>query len=168
MTQSHYSIMAEGVAISRAVHQLHDAEPLLFRDPLATKIIGAAGHRRLRDNLAMYSTRGLLCARTTVTIRSRLADLQNRELTSVDYRGSWHRVTPWLPWMLMGQAPGEVFCVCHMGSTRNLEEIFPPALLDYAARHHAKFFTAPERWTDEPSLPGLEQYARTQKPMPVR
>lgn len=98
----------------------------------------------------------------------RLADLQNEMLTSVDYRGSWRRMSPWLPWMLMGQAPGEVFCACLMGSTHRLEEIFPAALLDYAHQHHERFFTAPERWTDEPSLPGLEHYARTQTPAPSR
>lgn len=98
----------------------------------------------------------------------RLSDLQDERLTAVDYRGSWHRVSPWLPWMLMGQAPGEVYCVAHMGSTRRLEEIFPAATLDHARRHHERFFAAPERWTDEPSLPGLEQYARTQQPAPPR
>ena len=29
-------------------------------------------------------------------------DLENPELTSVNYAGTWNRITPWLPWMLMG------------------------------------------------------------------
>ena len=34
-----------------------------------------------------------------------LADAQNPKLTSVESHGVWTRVTPWLPWMLMGPGP---------------------------------------------------------------
>ena len=40
------------------------------------------------------------------TTSVKLADLQNPDKTSVQNTGSWARVTPWLPWMLMAQAPG--------------------------------------------------------------
>ena len=33
-------------------------------------------------------------------------DLENPKLSAVPFHGTWHRVTPWLPWMLMGQTPG--------------------------------------------------------------
>ncbi len=39
-------------------------------------------------------------------------------------------------------------------------------MLDYAEKHYAKYFNAPEKWTGEPSLSSLEHYARTQKPAP--
>ena len=35
-----------------------------------------------------------------------LDDMQDASLTSIDSVGNWSRVTPWLPWMLMGTAPG--------------------------------------------------------------
>lgn len=98
----------------------------------------------------------------------RAEDMQNPKLTTVDYRGTWNRVTPWLPWMLMGQAPGFCLYNCFMGTTSNLDEIFGRPVLDYAEKHYAKYFNAPEKWTGEPSLSSLEHYARTQKPAPPK
>ncbi len=98
----------------------------------------------------------------------RAGDMQNPKLTTLDYRGTWNRVTPWLPWMLMGQAPGCCLYNCFMGTTANLDEIFPRPLLDYAEKNYAKYFTAPEKWTGEPSLSSLERYAQTQRPAPAR
>jgi hypothetical protein len=98
----------------------------------------------------------------------RAEDMQNPELSTVDYRGTWNRITPWLPWMLMGQAPGQCQYNCFMGTTENLEEIFSRNVLDYAEKHYAKYFEAPAEWTDQPSLSSLEHYARTQTPAPVR
>ncbi len=92
-------------------------------------------------------------------------DMQNPALTTLDYHGVWNSITPWLPWMLMGQTPGQCCCACFMGSTGRLEEIFDAAVLDYAAKHYSRYFNAPDKWTDEPSLPGLEHYARTQSPV---
>ncbi len=69
-----HSQMAEQVAISRAVHQLIDEQPLVFDDPLALPIIGAAGERRMRENLALYQIDGLRRARGIIAIRSRFAE----------------------------------------------------------------------------------------------
>ncbi len=33
-------------------------------------------------------------------------EMQDSSITSVEYDGVWSRVTPWLPWMLMGPTPG--------------------------------------------------------------
>ena len=38
----------------------------------------------------------------------RRADLEDPAKTHVPANGSWVRVQPWLPWMLMGQTPGHV------------------------------------------------------------
>ena len=43
------------------------------------------------------------------------ADMQNEKITSLNYQGTWNRVTPWLPWMLMGQRPGHVMYAAFMG-----------------------------------------------------
>jgi hypothetical protein len=98
----------------------------------------------------------------------RAEDMQNPKLTTLDYRGTWNRVTPWLPWMLMGQAPGHCLYNCFMGTTKNLEEIFGRSVLDYAEKNYPKYFSAPEKWTDQPSLSSLEHFARTQKPAPPK
>jgi len=61
------------VATFRAVHQLLD-RPLIFEDPLALRILGAGAEERLRSNLSAYNTPLLKGLRTSVVVRSRLAE----------------------------------------------------------------------------------------------
>jgi hypothetical protein len=94
-----------------------------------------------------------------------LDDLQNPELTSCPARGSWSRITPWLPWMLMGQTPGHIVYQCFMGGVKNLDEL-PEDLVLAAEALDPKYLEAP---TEDygPSLSSLENYAREQKPAPI-
>lgn len=92
--------------------------------------------------------------------------LEDSSRTSVRHTGSWSRITPWLPWMLMGQAPGHIFYIGSMGGYDNLD-MLSPNVRAYAEKHHPKYFDAPTKW-EEPSLSSLEDYARTQKPAPAR
>jgi methyltransferase (TIGR00027 family) len=66
--------MAERVAIARAVHQFMDEPPLVFSDPLALPIIGAAGDRWMRDHLELYRTEGMRRSRGVVVIRARFTE----------------------------------------------------------------------------------------------
>lgn len=93
-------------------------------------------------------------------------DLEDPSKTSVEYTGAWSRVTPWLPWMLMGQAPGHIMYAGTMGGYDDLS-MLSPQVRAYAEAHHPKFFDAPTEW-EEPSLSSLEDYARTQEPVPVK
>lgn len=95
------------------------------------------------------------------------ADMQNPAITSLDYRGTWNRVTPWLPWMLMGQQPGHCQYQCFMGTCAHPADVLSRGAVDYAEKHYAKFFEAPTQFS-YPSLSSLENYAREQQPAPVR
>jgi len=94
-----------------------------------------------------------------------LDDLQNEDLTTCPYRGSWMRITPWLPWMLMGQAPGHIVYQSFMGSVKSLDEL-PDDLVLAAEAIDPKYLEAP---TEDygPSLSSLERYAIEQTPAPV-
>ncbi len=97
------------------------------------------------------------------------ADMQNPEITALDVHGVWNRTTPWLPWMLMGQAEGHCQYACFMGSTGDLERIHSRALLDYTEKHYAKYFSAPETYDpDTPSLSSLERYSDERQPVPPK
>ena len=91
-----------------------------------------------------------------------LEDMQNPDLTSIEYSGTWGRITPWLPWLLMGQAPGNVVYQTFMGGYDKLEDI-PKDILDYTTQNYEKYLTPPP---DDygPSLSSLEMYAREQEP----
>jgi len=97
-----------------------------------------------------------------------VADMQNPKITGLDYSGVWTRITPWLPWMLMGQRPGHCQYSCFMGASRDLESVVSRPVLDYAEKHYAKYFEAPTEWTGQPSISSLENYARQQQPAPVK
>jgi hypothetical protein len=95
-----------------------------------------------------------------------LADMQDARKTSVNYTGSWSRITPWLPWMLMGQAPGHCSYECQMGATDSLDDI-DPQLIAHVREKNPTYLSAPETWV-EPSLSSLEHYALEQKPAPAK
>jgi hypothetical protein len=96
----------------------------------------------------------------------RREDAEDAELTSLPFDGVWSRVTPWLPWMLMGPAPGHILYMGRFTRVKDLDLVSPPVLARVKERF-PKYLTAPEKW-EEPSLSSLENYARTQKPAPPR
>jgi hypothetical protein len=98
----------------------------------------------------------------------KVADLQDPKLTTLDYTGTWNRITPWLPWMLMGQRTGQCQYACFMGTTKDLGSVLSRPVLDHAQKHYAKYFDAPTEWTAGPSLSSLEHYAQRAKPAPVK
>ncbi len=94
-----------------------------------------------------------------------VADLVDPSKTAVSWHGTWNRVTPWLPWMLLGDKPGHVLYVGVMHSAESVDEVSPPVLA-YIKKHFPKFLNAPEEDTG-PSLSSIEDYARKQKPAPA-
>jgi hypothetical protein len=98
----------------------------------------------------------------------KLEDLQNPAKTSVLSTGSWVRITPWLPWMLMGQAPGHIHYHSTVQSFDSLDG-FKPKVLAHMEKTNPHMLEAPpkEYWA-KPNLSSLEVYARTQKPVPPK
>jgi Protein of unknown function (DUF1838) len=93
-------------------------------------------------------------------------DAENPLLTHVPHIGSWSRITPWLPWMLMGQAPGHISYFTHFQTIENGIAGLPADLVAAARAMDEKWLHAP---TEDigPSLSSLENYAREQTPAPV-
>ena len=95
----------------------------------------------------------------------RRSDLADESRSSIPYFGVWNRVTPWLPWMLMDQAPGHILYVCDMGGFDSLDSI-PRDVLERAEKMDPKWLVAP-REDYGPSLSSLENYALTEQPAPA-
>jgi len=93
-------------------------------------------------------------------------DVENPYLTHIPHIGAWSRITPWLPWMLMGQAEGHISYFTHFQTAENGEKDLPADLVAAARAMDEKWLHAP---TEDygPSLSSLENYAREQKPAPV-
>jgi hypothetical protein len=104
----------------------------------------------------------------TYTYLVNLADAQNPAKTSVRSYTTWSRTTPWLPWMLMGQAPGHVQYHSISAYYPTVDSIRKP-LRDYTLKHFPQMLEPPPResW-EKPNLSSLEVYALTQKPAPAK
>jgi len=96
----------------------------------------------------------------------RREDVENPALTHLPHSGVWSRITPWLPWMLMGPAPGHIYYIGRFSSIKD-PEMAPPAVLARVKERYPIYMSAPDKWVD-PSLSSLENYARTQKPQPPK
>ncbi len=97
-----------------------------------------------------------------------IKDMKNPNLTQVPCSGCWSRVTPWLPWMLMGARAGHTLYMVDFTGADNPGHMSQElrTWLD-STEERAKFLTAPDS-DYGPSLSSLENYARTQKPAPAK
>lgn len=68
------SLSAERVAYSRAAHQLLDAPPRVFDDPLAVRILGPHAGARIRARARRFAAARALHLRAFLVARSRLAE----------------------------------------------------------------------------------------------
>ena len=95
--------------------------------------------------------------------KEQLGDPDN---TSISFMGTWNRVTPWLPWMLMDQAPGHCLYICDQGAWDHWDYI-PKDVIDAARAIDPKYLSAPTQ-DYGPSLSSLEHYSREQTPAAPR
>lgn len=93
-------------------------------------------------------------------------DMKNAALTQVPMYGVWARITPWLPWMLMGTSPGHTHYEVDFTGSDSMDHV-SPELMEYIKNNYPQVVTPPDS-DYGPSLSSLENYARTQKPAPVK
>ena len=72
-----------------------------------------------------------------------LAEVENPDTTSTDYSGTWTRVGPWLPWMLMGQAEGNLFFRTFMTKLNSIDQIPRPVERRLLRSGLPEYFVAP-------------------------
>jgi len=94
------------------------------------------------------------------------AVLEDPSQTHVPHNGSWVRVQPWLPWMLMGPSPGHVMYDGIFRPSRTLD-YYPPGVVERIKSRYPQFLEAPTHWNG-PSLSSIEHYALEQTPAPPK
>lgn len=100
------------------------------------------------------------------TYTMKRADVENPALTHIPHIGAWSRITPWLPWMMMGNAPGCLNYFCTFASEPRGVAGLPADLVAAVRALDEKFLHAPTQ-DYGPSLSSLENYARFNHPSPV-
>jgi hypothetical protein len=95
-----------------------------------------------------------------------LSELENEDLTSAHYAGTWTRVGPWLPWMRQGQADGQLIYRTFMAKNGTIDKL-PEALVKHTKEHLPDFFQAPapESWGTKNDS-SFSVYAAENEPLP--
>jgi len=88
--------------------------------------------------------------------------IHDRSLDRVEHSGSWIRLAPWLPWQMMGPAPGRLFYRCTTKSLERLEEV-PAPILAYAEKNFPEYL-ANEIDEDRESESSFEVYMKEREP----
>ncbi len=83
----------------------------------------------------------------------------------VPYSGSWQKVAPWHPWMLMDNREGGLLGITSVFSMDGVENL-PPEVLAYTEKHYPKYLEAPKEW-QEPNMTTWETYAAERTPVPA-
>ncbi len=74
-----------------------------------------------------------------------LRQVLDPKVTNAAATGSWTRLGPFLPWMMMGQSPGHLF---YRSATKKITgpEALPPPLLAYVRGKYPEFLQFPNDW----------------------
>ena len=93
------------------------------------------------------------------------ADLLDEKQTSIHHQGSWARTSTWFPWMLMGEASGEVVFRTHGMKLRNGIDDIPKQLRDKIEKEHPDHFVAPpaSSW-GKPNESSFTNFLRDRQP----
>ncbi len=88
--------------------------------------------------------------------------LRDPSLDRVEHSGSWIRLAPWLPWMMMGRADGRLFYRCTTKSLKDLGEL-PSNISAYAEKNFSEYLVQ-EIDEDQESESSFEVYMKERKP----
>lgn len=75
-------------------------------------------------------------------------DLGKKKLTTIPTTISWTRISPWMPFMQMGDKPGNLIFVCRGMKLNNGFAGLPEKLKTYVEKNHPEYKTAPTEWTE--------------------
>jgi hypothetical protein len=97
---------------------------------------------------------------------AKTSDAFNPKLVNVPTTGAWTRVAPWLPWMLMGGQPGEMF---YRSATKKFarREDLPRQIVAYTEKNYPAFLEPPTDF-NTPMESSWDVYKRERKPAPPR
>lgn len=95
-----------------------------------------------------------------------LAELEDRSLPSARYTAGFSRISPWWPWMRMGESGVDGSLFGRMISVKGdgQAEDVPEKIHAYTAKHHPEYLEAPDDWDDGAPIGTWEAYARDVPP----
>lgn len=94
-----------------------------------------------------------------------LEELEDRSNPSARYTAGFSRMSPWWPWMLMGESGVDGVLFGRMISVKQdgKPDDVPRKIYDYVAKNHPDYLEAPTDWDDGHPIGTWEAYARDTK-----
>ncbi|MCH9695968.1 MAG: DUF1838 domain-containing protein [Gammaproteobacteria bacterium] len=91
-----------------------------------------------------------------------LQELADRDSPSAKYTAGFSRMSPWWPWMLMGDSDVDGVLFGRMVSVKSegRPEDVPRSVYEYVEKHHADYLESPTDWDDGQPLGTWEAYAK--------
>ena len=95
-----------------------------------------------------------------------LDELNDRSAPSARFTAGFSRMSPWWPWMRMGETgiAGVLFGRMISVKSDGRPDDVPREIFDYTARNHPDFLEAPDDWDDGAPIGTWEAYARDVPP----
>ena len=95
-----------------------------------------------------------------------LAELEHRSRPSARYTAGFSRISPWWPWMRMGesQVSGALFGRMISVKADGRPEDVPRRIYAHTEKHHPEYLEAPDDWDDGKPIGTWEAYARDVPP----
>ncbi|MBS0568574.1 MAG: DUF1838 family protein [Proteobacteria bacterium] len=87
-----------------------------------------------------------------------LADLANPKLASAPAQYGWTRIGPWLPWMELGQRPGNLLYIAQGVKLASFDQL-PDDIRQRIHRDHPEYVHAPKTWV-QPNATSWEFYKK--------
>ncbi|MEH6549312.1 MAG: DUF1838 family protein [Pseudomonadales bacterium] len=100
------------------------------------------------------------------TFTTSLAELSDRSKPYARYTAGFSRLSPWWPWMMMGQSGVEGVLFGRMTSVKDQgrAEDVPRKILDYTEKHYPQYLEPCDDWDDGGPISTWEAYARDISP----
>lgn len=99
-------------------------------------------------------------------IHTSMAELQDPDKPKVLATGAWFKEAPYIPWMLMDNAPGRLIYSTRTFKLRGVDDL-PAKVRDYTAKNFPKFLSAPDKWVS-PNMTTFETWVTQMTPAPPR
>ena len=96
---------------------------------------------------------------------ARRADIDDPALASAPVQTSWTRLGPWLPWMGMGDRPGQLVYHCQGGELAGGFAALPTWLRERVEAERPEFTTAPSEFS-APNETSWTYFAKSASPAP--
>lgn len=79
---------------------------------------------------------------------SRKSDLLNPALRTVPVTLTWNRISPWMPFMRMGDRAGSLVFVCRGRKLEGGFDALPKQIKDYVMKNKPEYAAPPEEWSE--------------------